>query len=466
VPPLRGVVFLFALAGCASSSTLPGGGLAKTLSAARGIPADPGAHIKHVVVIIQENRSFDNFFAGYPGADAPMFGCAPDKQLETVIAPARHSSPTQCPSGQKKVPFRKTTFQHEPNLPHSFEAAMIDWNNGKMDGFSYWGMGTRLHTAAFAYIDRSQVATYWAMAHQYVLADRMFPTEFGPSWTAHLTLVAGTDNLKPQLALADFATGDSNCKSPPGSKTTTVDASRVVRHGVGPFPCLDQFNTMAELLDTADVTWKYYASAKHKSFIWSPFAAIKYVYGGPDWDTNVVVPQTRVLSDVANGKLASMSWVTPSHPDSDHPGAHSDTGPSWVASIVNAIGESQYWDSTAIVILWDDWGGFYDNASPPQLDFRGLGFRVPCLIVSPYAKQGVVMHTQYEYGSILKFIREVFKLPPLGSTAAGYTDTRAQSIINSFDFSSPARRFTPIEAKYPAKYFLHEPQSDEPVDEE
>ena len=111
-------------------------------------------------------------------------------------------------------------------------------------------------------------------------------------------------------------------------------------------------------------------------------------------------------------ELASVSWVTPSGQDSDHPQYLSDTGPSWVSSVVNAIGGSSYWNSSAIILLWDDWGGFYDNAPPPQLDYRGLGIRVPCIIISPYAKHGYVSHVQYEFGSILRFIEEVYGLPP------------------------------------------------------
>jgi phospholipase C len=466
VSPLRGAHLVLALAACAGCSTFSSPAeFTRGLPASRGRPLSAGAYIKHVVVIIQENRTFDNFFSGYPGADAPTFGCAMGKNDNDTIAPTGTTG-FGCPPGQKQVPLRQSTFQHESNLPHSFEAAIVDWHNGHMDGFSHWGRGANLHTAAYEFIERSQVTPYWTMAQQYVLADRMFPTEFGPSWTAHLTLVAGTDNLNPKLALADFATGKSNCRSQPGSKTTTVDSKRVVRHSSGPYPCLNQFNTMAEVLDTAGVSWKYYVSEKHKAFIWSPFAAIQYVYSGQDWDRNIILPQTQVLSDIANNNLASVSWVTPSHNDSDHPGGGSDKGPSWVSSIVNAIGQSSYWDSTAIVVVWDDWGGFYDDATPPQLDFRGLGFRVPCLIISPYAKHDVVVHTQYEFGSIIKFMREVFNLPPLGATADGYTDTRANSISDSFDFTHPARRFTVIKAKYPAEYFLHEPPSDEPVDDE
>jgi phospholipase C len=270
------------------------------------------------------------------------------------------------------------------------------------------------------------------------------------------------------LALADFSDGrSSSCGAQKGTRTTTVNENRIIKHAVGPFPCLDQFNTMAQALDTAGVSWKYYVAKKLKSFIWSPFAAIKYVRDGSDWNSNIVLPQTKVLSDINNGKLASVSWVTPGKKDSDHPGAHSDKGPSWVSSIVNAIGNSPYWDSTAIVVVWDDFGGFYDNAPPPQRDFRGLGIRVPCLIISPYARQGYVSHTRYEFGSILKFIEEAFpSVQPLGPISEGYTDTRANSISDSFNFRKPPRAFQTIPQKYPASDFLNEAPSDEPVDDE
>ena len=118
------------------------------------------------------------------------------------------------------------------------------------------------------------------------------------------------------------------------------------------------------------------------------------------------------------------------------------------------------------MVVWDDWGGFYDNAPPPQLDFRGLGIRVPCLIISPYAKQGFVAHTRYEDGSFLKFIEQAFHLPPLGPTEDGYTDTRANSLSDSFDFTKPPRAFKRIPSRYPIERFLREPPSNEPVDDE
>jgi phospholipase C len=456
--------FLFALIACSGCQAVgPRQSVPQTVTPNS---SSEGNYIKHVVVIVQENRSFENFFAGYPGANAPMSGCGypPKKEAVRRASQARSNSTPTCPKGDEVIPLRQITFQKGPNLSHEFHSGIIDWRNGSMDGFTYFGHVVHDNTAAYAYVERSQVAPYWNMAQQYVLADNMFPTEFGPSWTAHLTIVAGTDNVGPKHALADFADGRNNCNSPAGEKTTTVNKSRVVRQVSGPYPCLDQFNTIAQVLDTAAVPWKYYVGTNLKAFIWSPFAAIKYVYKGPDWNTDIIEPSTQVLKDIAAGNLASVSWVTPSKADSDHPGAHSDTGPSWVTSVVNAVGESSYWDSTAIIVLWDDWGGFYDNAPPPQLDFRGLGIRVPCLIISPYAKQGVVDHTQYEFGSVLKFIRNVFGLPAIGPTSEGYTDTRANDLNDAFDFSQSPRQFDPITSKYPAEHFLHEPPSNEPVD--
>jgi phospholipase C len=409
-------------------------------------PARGSGHIQHVVVIIQENRSLENLFAGFPGANAPMYGYALHDHKRV------------------KVQLHQTTFETNPNLPHTWQAAIRDWNSGKMDGF-VTGPGTK--DAAYAYMDHSEIAPYWAMAKQYVLADAMFPTEFGGSYVNHIMAVAGNDNISDSEAQVNQPTHAPNdCDSPPGTMSSLVNSHRQARRGNGPFPCFTQFNTMAEVLDAAGISWKYYIERHLNGGLYSPFEAISYTRYGKDWDQDVIAPDRKVLGDIRSGNLASVSWVTPNHGDSDLPGVHSDTGPSWVTSIVNDIGESQYWDSTAIVIIWDEWGGWFDNAPPPQLDFRGLGIRVPCIIISPYAKQSYVSHTQYEYASILKFIEEVFKLPAIGPASGGYTDSRAASISDSFDFKQRPRKFKPIRSKYTASYFLHEPLSNAPDDDE
>jgi|SRR5580700_361014 phospholipase C len=464
--PVLTIAALVCSAGCGQNGT--------TLSATPGNAVRPaagrttGSKISHVIVIIQENRSFESLFAGYPNANAPMTGCASPPPSGS-LRPTTSSSP--CPVGDMPEPLHKTTFQTNSDLKHNWKASMIDWNNGRMDGFTQWGM-TGGEYKAYEYVERRQTLPYWSMAQQYVLADAMFPTEFGGSFTAHLTLVAGTDDVKlPGRAEVDFPdAAPDDCDSPPGTKSSYVAAKpyRRLHPFEAGFPCFDQFNTMAQVLDNAGISWKFYATRLLDAGFWEPFEAIKYVRYGSDWNTNIIAPQTKVLTDAQYGQLASVSWVTPTGPQSDHPHYHSDEGPSWVSSVVNAIGKSSYWQSSAIIVVWDDWGGFFDNAAPPQLDYRGLGLRVPCLIISPYAKQGYVSHVQYEFGSILRFVEEVYGLPAgsVGTTAEGYTDGRATSLDDAFDFSQKPRKFSAIKSKYPLSHFLNEPPSNDPVDTE
>ncbi len=404
----------------------------------------PTAHryIKHVVIVIQENRSFDNLFSGYPGADAPSYGYA----------------------GTKRTPLRPVALENRGDIRNNWLDGIHGWNHGKMDGFDREHFYDEASNFAYAYVPRDESAPYWSMARQYVLADQMFPTEFGPSFTAHLSLIAGNTTLDPEpIAEVNQPSGYPwGCDGPPGARSHTIDIRRIERFN-GPRPCFQKFRTMADTLDAAGVSWKYYASPLSRigGMVWSEFDSIHSVRYGPDWG-KVISPQTKVLSDVEKGALADVTWVTPDWQDSDHTGSGYNRGPSWVASIVNAIGESRYWQSTAIFVLWDDWGGWYDDAPPPQLDYRGLGIRVPCLMISPYAriatgaKRGYVSHTQYEFGSILKFVEEVYALPPLGSTSQGFTDTRATSMLDTFDFTQPPRAFTPIAAPYSKDVFSNE----------
>ena len=452
--------------GCSSSGSTPA-------VLTRGLPqsGSPRGHITHVVVIIQENRSFENFFTGYPGANAPPSGCAiPEKNERPEITRqvARPGLSSACPTGDISVALKPITFD-SVDLGHNWQSSQVSWDKGKMDGFSKFCCKGGPYPA-YSYVKRSLITPYWDIARRYVLADEMFPTEWGGSFTGHLMLVAGTDDIHQSPSKAEIDTptaGPYDCDSPPGTKSSYVTSKQKVEMNKGPFPCFDQWNSIAEVLDNAGVSWKYYATRKLDGGIWEPFEAMKYVRYGPDW-ANIIAPQTKILTDPGKGNLASVSFVTPSLKDSDHPPLRgrqgSDLGPSWVASVVNAIGESSYWDSAAIVVLWDDWGGWYDNSKPPQLDYRGLSFRVPCLIISPYAKTGYVDSTQYEFASVLKFIEEVYGTGSIGPTSHGYTDQRATSLDAAFDFNQRPRSFTVIPSKYPPSHFLHEPPSNEPVD--
>lgn len=408
----------------------------------------PIGRIKHVVIVVQENRSFENVFAGFPGADAPMYGSMHDR---------------------KKVRLEPIPFE-EHEIEHNWATALTDWDHGKMDGFDLNAAGASGKPAgafAYSYLEHSEIQPYWTMAKEYVLADHMFPTMFGESFTAHLTLVAGTADLTPTLSLVNDPSQSIpwGCDDASGTTTWTVNAQRVVAGG-GPFPCFTQFRTMADTLDAAHLSWRYYApvvGGSDSGQVWSSFDAIRNVRYGPDW-RRIVSPPQQILADAAHKKLAAVTWVIPDFLWSDHPYAGKPYGPSWVAAVVNAIGNSPAWRSTAIVVLWDDWGGFFDNVPPPHRDFRGLGIRVGCIIVSPYVRPHV-SHTVYEFGSVLKFVEQVFGLPPLGSRRNGYTDRRATSLADSFDFTMNPRRFKTIPAPYPASFFLsHAPSLRAPDD--
>ena len=189
------------------------------------------------------------------------------------------------------------------------------------------------------------------------------------------------------------------------------------------------------------------------SDIWSSYRSIGHIRYGPDWSADVLSPQTRFFDDVRRGKLAAVTWITPTCRNSDHANCGGKHGPDWVASLVDAVGASKFWDTSAVFVFWDDWGGWYDHVPPPYEDYDGLGIRVPMLVISPYAKAGYVSHVRYEHGSILKFIEDQFGLARLAPS-----DERANSPAGDcFDFSQPPRPFEPVATTWGEREFVAEP---------
>jgi phospholipase C len=190
---------------------------------------------------------------------------------------------------------------------------------------------------------------------------------------------------------------------------------------------------------------------------------IDSIYGNQsEWNAHISSPSKQIFTDISNGALPQMSWVIPDAINSDHPGYASDTGPSWVTSIVNALGQSSYWDSTAVIVVWDDWGGFYDPVAPTNLDTQGgPGFRVGMIVASPYVPQNEISHTVYGFGSIIKFIEQTWGLPSLGTT-----DQTSTSISDIFNYDRKPRKFKTIPAKYSRSFFMHQKPSNLPVDTE
>lgn len=444
--------------------------------------------IKHIIVVVQENRSFDNFFATFPGADGTLTGqaAAMTSDIQGSCA-AKHqrviTEPTSIPLTKVSLTGQgfPNNFGWDNDLAHTYVPYLAEYDSGKMDGFDLvkfgaTGFGPQAEcTYAYQYVDPKDIKPYWDMAQQYVLGDQMFDTQGSSSFTAHQDLIAGGTAINYQVSqYGDNSVIDNpygtpwGCDSPPGTTTALITTSGQYLQFNGPFPCY-AYKTLRDLLDAKKISWKYYAVAPKGSGpgIWSAFAAIKAVYNGPEWHTNVTKSPKVIFKDISNGTLPSVAWITPDAANSDHPnikinGQPSDTGPSWVASIVNAVGQSKYWNSSAIVILWDDTGGFYDHVPPAFIDNQGgLGFRVPLLIVSPYVKAHVE-HTQYETASVAKFIEQNFNLGgPLQTP-----DARAASLTNAFNFNQSPRRFKVIPSTYSPAFFLNQKPSGLPVDTE
>ncbi|MGA8533396.1 MAG: alkaline phosphatase family protein [Candidatus Tumulicola sp.] len=420
-----------------------------------------GGKIQHIVIMIQENRSFDNFFATFPGANGTTTGYYLKKVNGKYV--------------RTQVTLGETTLAGL-DLNHSWADYTMDYDKGGMDGFGQErinGNNPAPHMYAYEYVEPSQIQPYWTLAQEYALADNMFQTQGSGSFTAHQDLIAGTTHQVYNNhigSLIDYPSlnGNWGCNAKAGTVTSMLTKSGQYLKGGGPFPCLTySTGTMRDLLDAKQVSWKYYAPPHQNNKVgalWNAFAAIDAVYNGPEWATNISMPETNIFNDISNAQLPAVSWVIPDQVDSDH--AHSKTGeyngPEWIASVVNAIGQSSYWNSTAIIVVWDDWGGWYDHVPPPFFDNAGgLGFRVPMLVISPYVPAGTIAHTQYEFGSILKFVEETFHLGSMGTT-----DVRAKSIGNIFNFKMKARTFHVIQAARSRAYFMHQPPSYAPVDTE
>lgn len=436
-------------AGCAGSPLGPGvpTTAARSRQAVRSSPSSP---IKYVVVIMQENRSFDNFFHGFPKADSATFGMG-------------HGV---------KYPLQPLHLKWTHDMNHYRYQFLEDLDNGKNDGFDNQIIGVTKdcpypdwanHPScfvfktgkvylkmAYSYVMKSDIQPYWTMAQQYTLGDHNFTSNNGPSFGAHQYMIGGQAGHAAEVP----STMPWGCDAPKetlnylqAGPADPPEFPPAFGHEVmnGPDPCFT-YPTAADLLDKAGVTWRYYVQKKYNDGYWlSAFDAIGAVRNGPDW-SNVVSPDCAVLDDIKNHTLQHVSWVMPHGGASDHAGGGSGAGgPDWVASIVNAIGQSSYWNSTAIIITWDEWGGWYDHVKPKQYPdpitgaYEGLGYRTPLIIVSPYAKNHYVSKSQHETASSLHFIEKTFGLGSLG-----LADKRADAYDDVFDYSKQPTKFARI----------------------
>ena len=382
--------------------------------------------IKHIIIIMQENRSFDEYFGTYPGVN----GIPPGVALTT--------SPG---STQTVSPYLETN-RNPAGGPHSWEAAHESYDNGKMDGF-VWTSGPN----AMGYYDYHVLPYYWTYASNYVLFDNFFESVLSYSLPAHLYLVAGQS--------AGYVTG----KAPPVFDVKTImdelkPAGISWKYYVGTtFPGQFSPALMNEDPDPTDnwvigSTWlnttsdaggatdtpQLAATADTPAYgLWNPLPHIANVMNDPQLLSHDV-PGYEFYNDIQSGNLPQVSWIMPSMLVSEHPNAGPQPGQKYVVGLVNRIMQSQYWQDSAIFVLWDDWGGFYDHVAPPMVDQYGLGFRVPALLISPYARQNYVSHQLYEFSSFLTLIEDQFGLKPLTNR-----DSSANRFYNEFNFNQPPR---------------------------
>ena len=450
--------------------------------------------IQHVVIIFQENRTPDNLFYGlctakYGSTSACAAPALLSTQYEIQTSNWLNNQVAGGVTQPQQIDLGTTGLANNPDnydLGHTHKAftQTCDLNTSTnlcaMDGAAL--IGTSCTTGAincpppanpeFYYVDPDDIVPYLRMAQTYTFADHMFQTNEGPSFPAHQFIIGGTS--EPSTGSVDFVSENvlpenaaAGCLALPSTTNKLIDPfgnETTLDNTTGQL-CNDHA-TLTDSLDTAGISWRYYTPSAGS--IWtgptgiqhmcvpSPAAPNATECSGPDYtDANpkVVLGQTQtnaqILTDIRGNTLQQVSWVIPSGSDSDHAKGNGGCGPSWVTEIVNAIGTSPtYWNNTVIIIAWDDWGGWYDHVPPPQVVNDGTswgsgyvyGFRVPMIVISPYAKKAYISKTPHDFGSILRYIENNYNLPSLGFADAHALD----DLSDIFQFTSAPTTFTPF----------------------
>jgi len=400
-------------------------------------PTGGTSPIQHVVIVLQENRTLENIFHGYPGAN-------------TVDSGKDHNGNT--------VPLVQGNLMQAWDPSHHYADWNTEYDNGGMNGFDLDGLDYGSGAPkdfAYMYAKQSQVQPYWDMATQGVLADEFFVDQRSESFPGHLYPIAGASGpVEPSEPdyYASEDPSDGTCDHP--GSAAAVNIVTGVENGT--FTSCFDFQTMADLLVAKGKTWRYYidAASKDTSYV-SAYATIKHIRNTPSQWANVVTPATQIYTDAANGALANVSWVIGTFADSDHSGQSvpSKNGPNWVASVMNAVGESKSWGSTVVILTYDDWGGWYDETPPPaQFNAFDPGFRVPFVAVSPYAKRGYISHNVHYIGSILHYIESNFGLGSLGTA-----DATADALNDVFNYSQPPLSYIPVKTEVSRAMYFNRP---------
>jgi phospholipase C len=374
--------------------------------------------IKHVVFVIKENRTFDNMFGLFPGANGVSVGI--DRGEPRALTPALDKIPE--------------------DIKHCYRCALQAWNEGAMDGFAT--ISEAADEFAYTQFQPGDLPNYWRWAEEFVLGDNFFASAHGPSFPNHLYTIAaqsgGThDNPTLPLDLLRERHRETGlfkawgCDSIPEASIPVYDSEGVSKEVP---PCFD-FLTEADLLMEAGIPWGYYAATQEQNgYLWSAYDAVRHIREDAEVWQRHIFPVDEFVVQARTGILPPVTWVTPRFELSDHPEYSMCHGENWTTEIVNAVMESPHWEDTAIFLTWDDYGGFYDHVPPQQVDDFGFGVRVPLLIISPYAKRGFVTSELGEFSSVLRFMEDNW-----GLTQLTHRDGSATPLLSAFDFDQEPR---------------------------
>jgi phospholipase C len=454
-------LFTVSLAACAPPRF---GGPASTASSSRPTPEAPSAgqgdinKIRHVIVIMQENRSFDSYFGTFPGAAG----------LTIQAGRATNCIPDPRTGGQS------CSF-HDPSLvngggPHGATNATADVARGAMNGFVGQAEGAQngcgnthnpacngsLKPDVMGYHDAREIPNYWAYAQNYTLQDHLFQPNASWSLPQHLYMVSEWS--------ATCAGSDPNsCQNALQSPGNPPDQAGNNAHVTPDYAWTD----LTYLMHQKKVSWRYYVQAGREPDcqsadavdcppvnqnartpgIWNPLPYFDTVHH--DEQMANITDVTKYYKDARAGTLPAVSWITPSGQNSEHPPSSVADGQAWTTSLVNAAMQGPEWSSTAIFLSWDDWGGFYDHVPPPAVDANGFGLRVPGIVISPYARKGFIDSSTMSQDAYVKFIEDDFLAGQrLDPKTDGRPDPRISvrenlpqvgSVLGAFDFTQAPR---------------------------
>lgn len=341
--------------------------------------------IRHIVIIVRENHSFDNLFGRFPGADGTTTGKAGGKIVKLTVTPD----------------------QMEQDLGHGGNAALQAVDNGKMDAFNTVANAMQKgQDVAYSQFLPSEIPNYWRYAERFSLADHFFSTVLASSFPNHLVTVAGESGNAVWNPKVYGKVKSWGCDS---SKATWVLWYRKGQSGTT-WPCYNM-RTLADEANAAHIDWRYYAATiGHFGYIWSTLDAIRHIRFSKQWQTNVL-PYQQFAGDAEHNRLPALSWLTTDLPLSDHPLASMCASENWAVEQINAVMRSSDWWHTVIILTWDDFGGFYDHVPPPERTRYQLGPRVPLIVISPFARPHFIDGRTFDFRSIVKFVEQSYTLP-------------------------------------------------------